>query len=125
MPYYASKIEAERCARALATRIGVELSIVRPPVLLGPGDHRRRSTSYVQKMLDRKIPLVPPGGMHFTDVRDVASALLELAECARPRDVYHLPGTATKLRLASASDDNTVRLWDASSSARLALLPQP
>jgi dihydroflavonol-4-reductase len=94
-PYYASKLEAERCARTLATRIGVELSIVRPPVLLGPGDHRRRSTGYVQKMLDGKIPLIPPGGMHFTDVRDVASALLELAEHARPRDVYHLPGTAT------------------------------
>jgi dihydroflavonol-4-reductase len=94
-PYYASKIEAERSARALASRIGVELSIVRPPVLLGPGDHRRRSTSYVQKFLDGKIPLLPPGGMHFTDVRDVATALLGIAESQRPRDVYHLPGTAS------------------------------
>jgi dihydroflavonol-4-reductase len=96
-PYYASKIEAERHARALATRIGVELSIVRPPVLLGPGDHRRRSTGYVQKLLDRKIPLVPPGGMHFTDVRDVAAALIELAQSARPRPIYHLPGTASSM----------------------------
>jgi nucleoside-diphosphate-sugar epimerase len=97
-PYYASKIRAEREARALAQKLGVELTIVRPPVLLGPEDHRRRSTGYVQKVLDGKVPVVPPGGMHFTDVRDVASALTRLAQLPTARDIYHLPGTATTLR---------------------------
>jgi len=97
-PYYASKIRAEREARSLADKLGVELVIVRPPVLLGPEDHRRRSTGYVQKVLDGKVPLVPSGGMHFTDVRDVATALARIPALSSPRAVYHLPGTASTLR---------------------------
>lgn len=97
-PYYASKIRAERDARRLADQLGVELVIVRPPVLLGPHDHRRRSTGYVQKVLDGNIPAVPRGGMHFTDVRDVARALATLVDHPTPRPIYHLPGTATTLR---------------------------
>lgn len=96
-PYYLSKIRAERAARRLADQLGVELVIVRPPVLLGPDDHRRRSTGYVQKVLDGKIPMVPRGGMHFTDVRDTANALVALIHVASPRHVYHLPGTASTL----------------------------
>lgn len=97
-PYYKSKIHAERQARELARELGVELVIVRPPVLLGPDDHRHRSTSYVQKVISRKVPAVPPGGMHFTDVRDVASALARLVHVPSPRPVYHLPGAASTLR---------------------------
>ena len=97
-PYYVSKIRAEREARSLADKLGVELVIVRPPVLLGPEDHRRRSTGYVQKVLDGKVPLVPSGGMHFTDVRDVATALARIPELQSARAVYHLPGTASTLR---------------------------
>lgn len=96
-PYYVSKMRAERAARRLAEQLGVELVIIRPPVLLGPDDHRRRSTGYVQKVLDGKIPVVPRGGMHFTDVRDTASALVALTEMASPRGIYHLPGTASTL----------------------------
>lgn len=97
-PYYVSKIRAERDARRLASHLGVELTIVRPPVLLGPDDHRHRSTAYVKKVLENKVPAVPRGGMHFTDVRDVASALVRIHELERPRAVYHLPGHATTLR---------------------------
>lgn len=97
-PYYASKIRAEREAAQLARELGVELVIVRPPVLLGPDDHRHRSTSYVHKVMLRKVPAVPPGGMHFTDVRDVAAALARIASLPNPKSAYHLPGTACSLR---------------------------
>jgi nucleoside-diphosphate-sugar epimerase len=97
-PYYVSKIRAERSARRLAMHLGVELVIVRPPVLLGPDDHRHRSTAYVRKVLDNKIPAVPRGGMNFTDVRDVASALARLRELERARPIYHLPGHNMSLR---------------------------
>lgn len=96
-PYYASKIEAERRSIALATRLGVELSIVRLPVLLGPHDHRFRSTGHVTRALTGRVPFVPTGGMHFTDVRDVAAALARLVELPTARPVYHLPGTAGTL----------------------------
>ncbi|WP_434386971.1 NAD-dependent epimerase/dehydratase family protein [Melittangium boletus] len=96
-PYYASKIRAEREARRLADKLGVELVILRPPVMLGPDDHRLRSTRHVMKVLGGRLPVIPPGGMHFTDVRDVAAALGRLVTLERPRAVYHLPGTACSL----------------------------
>jgi dihydroflavonol-4-reductase len=97
-PYYASKIRAERESRQLADKLGVELTFVRPPVLLGPDDHRLRSTGYVLKAIERKVPAIPNGGMNFTDVRDVASALVRLGEKATVRPIYHLPGHASSLR---------------------------
>jgi nucleoside-diphosphate-sugar epimerase len=97
-PYYASKIKAEREARRLATKLGVELVIVRPPVMLGPGDHRFRSSSHVLGMMRGHVPLVPRGGMHFADIRDIAQALTRLVDVEHPHSVYHLPGTAMSLR---------------------------
>jgi nucleoside-diphosphate-sugar epimerase len=93
-PYYASKIEMERRARELADRLGVELVFLRPPVLLGPGDHRVRSTRQVWKAIRRKQPFVIRGGIAFADVRDVAGALLAALERPEVQPVYHLPGHA-------------------------------
>jgi nucleoside-diphosphate-sugar epimerase len=93
-PYYASKIEMERRARALAGELGVELVFLRPPVLLGPGDHRVRSTSNVWKAIRRKQPFVIRGGIAFADVRDVARALLAALERPEVQPIYHLPGHA-------------------------------
>jgi len=92
-PYYRSKIAMERRARERAQQLGVELITIRPPILLGPGDHRLRSTSNVLKALRRKLPFVIRGGMHFADVRDAAGALLRAMERPEVRPVYHLEGT--------------------------------
>jgi nucleoside-diphosphate-sugar epimerase len=96
-PYYASKVRAEREARRLAESLGVELVVVRPPVLLGPEDHKLRSTGHVLKMIAGHVPAAPRGGMHFADVRDVAKAVARLPNLQSPRSVYHLPGTASTL----------------------------
>jgi dihydroflavonol-4-reductase len=92
-PYYDSKVKAEKEARKLAAELGVELVIVRPPVLLGPGDHRFRSSAHVSRFLDGKLPFLIEGGMHFADVRDAARALVRIMEREAVRPVYHLPGT--------------------------------
>jgi nucleoside-diphosphate-sugar epimerase len=92
-PYYRSKIEAERRARALAQELDVELVFLRPPVLLGPGDHRLRSTSNVWKAIRRKLPFVVRGGIHFADVRDAAGAVVAALSHPAPRPVYHVEGT--------------------------------
>jgi nucleoside-diphosphate-sugar epimerase len=92
-PYYASKIELERRARALADELGVELVLVRPPILLGPGDHRFRSTGNVLRFLRGKLPFLIRGGIHFADVRDAAAAIAEALARGDVRPVYHLPGT--------------------------------
>jgi dihydroflavonol-4-reductase len=97
-PYYHSKIEAEKQARLLADQLGVTLVTVRPPVLLGPGDHRFRSTNHVSRFLRGKLPFLIRGGMHFADVREAADALVQAMERATVRPVYHLPGTISSIR---------------------------
>ncbi|MBC7544633.1 MAG: NAD-dependent epimerase/dehydratase family protein [Candidatus Sericytochromatia bacterium] len=96
-PYYASKVAAEKAARALANDLGVELIFLRPPVLLGPGDHRFRSSSNIIRYLRRRLPVVFPGGMHFADIRDVSQAILTVLDHPSPRPIYHLPGAASEL----------------------------
>jgi len=96
-PYYRGKIEAERVTRALADELGVSLVILRPPVLLGPGDHRGRSTRHVQRFLRGRLPFVVKGGMHYVDVRDVASAMVAAMQHASPQPVYNLPGHASTI----------------------------
>ncbi len=96
-PYYDSKVRAEKEARRLAEELGVELVIVRPPVLLGPGDHRFRSSNHVARFLNGKLPFLIRGGMHFADVRDAAAALVRVMERETVRPVYHLPGTVCSI----------------------------
>jgi nucleoside-diphosphate-sugar epimerase len=96
-PYYHSKILAEREAARLVSGATGELVVVRPPVLLGPGDHRHRSTGHLIRWLRGRLPFLVHGGMHFADVRDVAAALGRVMAMPAPRPVYHLPGTATSI----------------------------
>ena len=96
-PYYHSKIIAERRARELAEELGVELVFVRPPVLLGPGDHRFRSTANIVRMLRGRLPFLIRGGMHFIDIRDAIRAIWNAMALPSPRPVYHLAGTASSI----------------------------
>jgi dihydroflavonol-4-reductase len=73
-PYYASKVYQEEAARR-ACGDRVELVMVNPSLLLGPGDDRLSSTRPVLSFLARDIAMVPRGGLSFVDVRDVASLL--------------------------------------------------
>jgi Nucleoside-diphosphate-sugar epimerases len=139
-PYYDSKVKAEKEARKLAAELGVELVIVRPPVLLGPGDHRFRSSAHVSRFLDGKLPFLIRGGMHFADVRDAARALVRVMEREQVRPVYHLPGTICTIEefyrmvAAAAGRDSVPRVipyrpafWAsrASHALGLKLLPEP
>jgi dihydroflavonol-4-reductase len=139
-PYYDSKVKAEKEVRKLATELGVELVIVRPPVLLGPGDHKFRSSAHVSRYLDGKLPFLVQGGMHFADVRDAARALVGIMEREQVRPVYHLPGTITTIEefyrmvAVAAGRDSVPRvipyrpaLWAARAGHALGLklLPEP
>jgi len=93
-PYYDSKLLAERRARGLAQELGVDLVIMRPPVVLGPGDHKFRSTAHLIRFLDGRLPFLIRGGIHFADVRDVARAIVRAVEQQEVRRVYNLPGMA-------------------------------
>jgi dihydroflavonol-4-reductase len=73
-PYYASKLYQESSALEHFHGDGRRLVILNPSLLLGPGDERLSSTRVILDFLERKIPIVPPGGLSFVDVRDVALA---------------------------------------------------
>jgi dihydroflavonol-4-reductase len=90
-PYYASKYYQEETARRACAE-GPELVIVNPSLLLGPGDDRLSSTRDVLSFLARDIPLTPPGGLNFVDVRDVAATLPAAMERGRPGERYLLGG---------------------------------
>lgn len=92
-PYYAQKIAAERGTRTAAPTAR-QLVVLRPPVLLGPKDHRFRSTGHVVRLLRGRLPFVLSGGFCFVDVRDVADAALAAMHLEEPAPVYHLPGHA-------------------------------
>ncbi len=92
-PYYHSKIIAEKKAIALAKKLGVELVIIRPPMMLGPGDHRFRSTSTMIRMMRGLLPFLIKGGMHYVDIRDAAAAMIEALVIEKPKSSYNLPGT--------------------------------
>lgn len=95
-PYYASKIAMEEALKPFAAA-GVGVHVLRPPVLLGPGDHKRRSTGHVGRVVEGRVPAVPPGGMHFVDVREVAWAVAKLALAESAPPLLHLPGHAMPL----------------------------
>jgi dihydroflavonol-4-reductase len=90
-PYYTSKLYQEQTARRECEG-GPELVILNPSLLLGPGDKRLSSTEDVLKLLAGDIPVVPPGGVNFVDVRDAADAFESALARGRPGERYLLGG---------------------------------
>jgi dihydroflavonol-4-reductase len=91
-PYYLSKIYQEKLALDLSSTLGIDLVVVNPSLLLGPGDTRGSSTGDVKKFLRKEIPIVPPGGLSFVDARDAAQATVAAMERGRARERYLLGG---------------------------------
>lgn len=72
-PYYLSKIYQEQTALQIAQEAGLDVVVVNPSLLLGPGDERGSSTGDVEKVVRGKLPVIPQGGgVAFVDARDAA-----------------------------------------------------
>jgi len=89
-PYYESKIEAEELGFNLARERGLEWIAINPSLILGPGDLGGSSTGDVIQVMKKQIPAVPPGGVCFVDVRDVAIGALQAMEKGIPGERYIL-----------------------------------
>lgn len=89
--YFVSKLRGEREALRLA-REGLPVSVVRPSVVLGPGDIYDSSATTFLALARRQLPVVVRGGTSFCDVRDVARGHVEALERGRPGEVYILGG---------------------------------
>jgi dihydroflavonol-4-reductase len=71
-PYYASKLyQVEAARRACGDK--VELVMLNPSLLLGPGDDRLSSTRPILQFIAKEIALMPAGGTNVVDARDVAA----------------------------------------------------
>jgi dihydroflavonol-4-reductase len=90
-PYYTSKLFQEETARR-ECQGGPELVILNPSLLLGPGDKKLSSTEDVLKLLASEIPVIPPGGVNFVDVRDAALAFESALSRGRAGERYLLGG---------------------------------
>ncbi len=75
IPYVASKHAAEVEALRFAAR-GLDVVLVCPAHVFGPGDERRSSTDVVRRFMLRRIPAYVDGAINVVDVRDVAAGHL-------------------------------------------------
>ena len=92
-PYYLSKIYQEQTALRLGEELGLDVVIVSPSLLLGPGDDRGSSTGDVEKVVRGRLPIIPRGGgVAFVDVRDAARGCIAAMEKGRPGERYLFNG---------------------------------
>ena len=91
LPYIRAKTEAERAAWEYAKQSGLNLVVVNPGTVLGPGFYRHTpSTSIIDAILRQNYPAAPPFGTSFVDVRDVARGQLAAYENDKAEGRYLL-----------------------------------
>jgi len=91
LAYFISKKRGEETALEFAAR-GLPLVVVRPSVVLGPGDIYRSSASIVAALARRRLPVYVQGGASYCDVRDVARGHVAALERGRVGEAYILGG---------------------------------
>jgi dihydroflavonol-4-reductase len=90
--YSRSKADSERVARRYQSA-GAPVVSVMPAGLWGPNDpHFGEGVALATNVLKRRVPVVPPGGMHIADVRDVAEALVAVMQPGRGQRRYLIAG---------------------------------
>ncbi len=88
--YAATKAEA---TRAVLESTGIDQVVVFPTGILGPGDSRAGFlTTLVRDLVERRMPVIVPGGYDFADVRDVASGVIAAALQGERGGCYLLSG---------------------------------
>jgi dihydroflavonol-4-reductase len=89
LPEAAAKLAAEHEVLRAAAK-GLNVTIVNPAFVFGPGDHLRSSTDVVRRFLLKRIPAYVDGAVSIVDVRDVAAGLLLAAEHGAQAERYIL-----------------------------------
>jgi dihydroflavonol-4-reductase len=89
-PYYRSKYYAELDALEGSGEGGLDVVVVNPSLLLGPGDLRGSSTGDIRRFLDGEVLASPRGGIAAVDVRDVATAMVVALDRGKAGERYLL-----------------------------------
>ncbi|MCK5945014.1 MAG: NAD-dependent epimerase/dehydratase family protein [Planctomycetes bacterium] len=89
--YSDSKYAAEQ--RALeACRQGLDVVVVNPPSMYGPGDRRKGDDSLLTAVMQGRIRMAPPGGTNVANVDDVCDGMLAALARGRCGERYILGG---------------------------------
>ena len=75
--YLRSKVLAERAAWDFVKSTDLELVTILPPYVFGPvlcRDHARTSVAWIDRIVRRKVPMIPNINLALVDVDDVAMA---------------------------------------------------
>ena len=78
-PYALGKVRAEKSVWERKDKLGFDLTVVNPTLVLGPllaEVHQRSSTSSVRSLVCNEFPALPKMAWGIVDVRDVADALI-------------------------------------------------
>lgn len=124
--YAKSKAMATALAFEAAER-GLNISIVFPSGIIGPGD-TDGSVTYMLRTLSRgRLPMAVKGGYDFVDVRDVAAGIMDCTEKGVPGHGYILSGQYVQLReiLETAKEAMHIRRGISYLPVKLAKLVAP
>lgn len=100
--YELSKQAAEREAEALRAR-GLDVVHLNPAAVYGPSPVHVSLNSFLLQVLQRKAPLLPPGGVSVAYVDEVARAHLVAAERGRSGERYLLADEHVSMRELAAA----------------------
>jgi nucleoside-diphosphate-sugar epimerase len=90
-PYMKSKLACEKAAFAAADS-GLEVVVVNPTTVYGPGDKTLNSGALVSQIIKSKVIPVPPGGGNTVDVADAARGIILAAKKGKSKERYILGG---------------------------------
>jgi dihydroflavonol-4-reductase len=88
-PYARSKLLAEQAIADFLTTHRLSVMLILPSALFGPQDAGPSATGQaIIQILERKFPVIPPGGVSMVDARDVATAMINAVERGRSGERY-------------------------------------
>jgi dihydroflavonol-4-reductase len=97
--YFLSKRKAEALLRDYSRETGLFIAFVLPAWMWGPHDAAPTPSGQLvhDALLHKLPPAVPPGGGSVVDARDVAAAMLRIAEIGRSGERYIASGMFVQL----------------------------
>jgi dihydroflavonol-4-reductase len=92
-PYFKTKVLAEQAIYRFLENSRMDLVLILPGWMMGPGDAAPTSAGQlILDLLDRKIPALIDGGSCLADARDVAAAMIAAAERGGRGERYVVTG---------------------------------
>jgi len=87
--YFKSKLLAEHAIADFLKTHALPIVLILPVVMVGPQDAAPTGIGQsIIQVLERKFPVIPPGGFAFVDARDVATAMVNAVQRGKSGERY-------------------------------------